>query len=204
MRNILTLVLGIIAVTGILTTPDVGAPKPIKVSAPTVASIKEDMRIEKLAKRYAQATAVASKAFHTDRCRNLAELVGRSAVDFGVSPKLVAGVIVVESSCNPNAVSNRKSVGVMQLNCAVWKCSMQDMKRPELNIALGVKVLAGYVHRYGVVEGLHHYNGLGNNTNEYAACVLHAAGMLPKNHPIIPTPLRNNLTAPVISVSLSS
>jgi hypothetical protein len=42
---------------------------------------------------------------------------------------------------------------------------------------VGASILASYVHRYGLKEGLHRYNGLGNPSSEYSDKVLIVAGI---------------------------
>lgn len=94
---------------------------------------------------------------------------GREA---GVSPSLVAGVILAESGFNPEAQSEVGALGLMQLmpDTAQWiaethqievaqgdKCRLQE---PELNIYLGAYYLAWLLQRFDnkSVEALAAYN----------------------------------------------
>src|SRR5690242_7233211 len=103
---------------GVLDAPD--APEPILVSAPTEASIKEEVKIERRAKEYQKARRIAEQVYRRNGCRaTYAEGTGRAAVDFGLSPRVLAALVFVESSCRPAAVSGRNSIGLLQVNPAV-------------------------------------------------------------------------------------
>jgi hypothetical protein len=64
----------------------------------------------------------------------------------------------------------------MQINPKVWG-HYEELRDPVQNMRLGAKILKRYTNRYGVVEGLHRYNGLGNKTNSYAERVLEVANV---------------------------
>ena len=153
-------------------------PCPIRVYELTEGNIKEQVRQEHLKKAYARAARIAAFVYRQNGCRTtFAALTGKYAVDLGISPRILAALVFVESSCNPNVVSTRASVGLTQVNEKVWKYSWKTLKDPDRNLKIGATILAKYVHLYGLVEGLHHYNGLGNPTNEYAERVFDAAGL---------------------------
>ena len=163
----------------------VPAPPSIKVVAPTEVQIKEQFKHEqearRIARRVAWETSAARAVYRANGCRlaerdGLSVLTGRAAYEYGVSARVLAAVIYVESSCNPRAVSGKDSIGLMQVNPRVWG-HRDQLSDPAFNVDLGTKILASYIRRYGVIEGLHHYNGLGNPTNEYADKVLSKAGM---------------------------
>ena len=153
------------------------APKPIQVKAPTEQSIREDMRHEQQLRQYKSASIAASKVYRKNGCKSgLAEITGRIAVEQGISARVLAALVFVESSCNPNAVSRRDGVGLTQVNSKVWHYSQAELKNPNRNLEIGASILASYVRRYGLKEGLHHYNGMGNITNYYSRKVLKVAG----------------------------
>ncbi|VVB51647.1 Endo-type membrane-bound lytic murein transglycosylase A [uncultured archaeon] len=155
-------------------------PAPIKCASPTEASIKAQVEAERYAKRIEQATRVAARLYkHYGVCSQYAELTGRYAIETGIPVKVLAALVYVESSCNPNAVSECHAIGLMQINPRVWHYSHAELTDPERNMAAGTRILAGYIHKHGLVSGLHHYNGLGNPTNEYANKVLLVAGYAP-------------------------
>ncbi len=175
---ILLLVLIVSALIGSVTHyMEPSVPTPISIQAPTEKGIKEEIRFEQKQKQYRKASQTAARIYRSLGCRaTYADATGRIAVDFGLSPRLLAGLVFVESTCNPNAVSGRDSVGLTQINPKVWHYSRKQLKDPETNLRIGAQILKNYVNQFGLVEGLHHYNGLGNPSSSYAEKVLAAAG----------------------------
>jgi soluble lytic murein transglycosylase-like protein len=157
----------------------VRAPKPIQVKMPTEQSIQDEIKHEQREKQYRKAAAAARMVYRKSRCpQSFSEATGAAAVDYGISARVLAALVFVESSCNPNAVSGRKSIGLTQVNPTVWKYTRTELRNPERNLKIGASILASYIHRYGLKEGLHAYNGFGNPTDEYAKKVLTTAGIL--------------------------
>jgi soluble lytic murein transglycosylase-like protein len=157
---------------------DPGQPKGITVKAPTEQSIKEEVTRERRTKAYQNASRAAAQVLRHNGCSaRFAEDVGRTAVDYGISSRILAALVFVESSCNPNATSTSDSVGLTQVNPKVWHYSRSALRNPQRNLEIGAGILSGYVKRYGLVEGLHAYNGFGNPTDEYSRKVLTAAGI---------------------------
>jgi len=74
-----------------------------------------------------------------------------NSAQFGIDPLLVAAIIYVESKYKPELVSNKGAIGLMQImpNTANWifgmdgyrKYTIQSLKDPHTNIAVGVKYL---------------------------------------------------------------
>ncbi len=154
------------------------APAPIAVKSITEKSIKEDVKHDQRLRAYRRAANAARDAYRKNGCSGrFADLTGRVAVDFGLSPRLLAGLVFVESSCNPNAVSGHDSIGLTQVNPKIWHYSRATLKNPEKNLEIGARILSAYIHTYGLTKGLHAYNGFGNPTNSYAEKVLIAAGI---------------------------
>ena len=64
----------------------------------------------------------------------------------------------------------------MQVNARVWHENTESLKDPDYNIQVGTRVLGSYVHRYGLREGLHRYNGMGRGCStcdeQYVAKVI--------------------------------
>ncbi len=78
----------------------------------------------------------------------------RASEEYEVEPALIRAVIMVESSYNPRAVSNRGAKGLMQLMpiTAKW-LGVEDAFNPELNIDGGVRYLKQLLDRFdGNVE----------------------------------------------------
>jgi soluble lytic murein transglycosylase-like protein len=76
--------------------------------------------------------------------------IEQAARSHAVRPELVRAVIVVESAFNPNAVSNRGAVGLMQLRPATARrYGVANAFDPEQNIKAGVHYLRDLLTRYG-------------------------------------------------------
>lgn len=166
-------------------THKVPAPPAIRVQAPTPEMLKaqfdKEFAAKQLAKKLATYERQARVVFATNHCHGgngYAPLVAEAALRENISARLLAGLIFVESSCNPAASDHLGSHGLTQVNVKTWKqYTVKQLEKPEINIPAGARVLAQYVHKFGTSEGLHHYNGLGNPTTEYADKVMAAAGL---------------------------
>jgi hypothetical protein len=155
-------------------TPDV---KPVLARPLTVDQAKESFKQELLEKRYARAAVIARDIYRYNGCGdNYSLLTGKFAVEMGISPRILAALIFVESSCKPDAESSTKDIGLMQVHYPLYKrYSKRQLLDPAVNLAVGCGILKGYIKRYGVEEGLHAYNGFGDHTNTYSTKVLTAA-----------------------------
>ncbi len=69
----------------------------------------------------------------------------RDSAQDGLPWQLTAAVALTESSGDPAAVSPTGSVGLLQVNAAVWgpTCGC-DLRIPAVNLYWGMRVLAGY------------------------------------------------------------
>jgi len=154
---------------------------------PTVAplteqGIKDEVRKERQVKeqeeRIERAARAAEVVYISNGCSpKFARLTGIIARENGINPRVLAAVVVIESSAHPDSV-HQGDVGLMQINTRVWKkYSQAELKNPERNLRVGARILKNCINRYGLVEGLHAYNGFGNPTDEYSTAVLTHAGM---------------------------
>lgn len=76
--------------------------------------------------------------------------IEQAARSHAVRPELVRAVIVAESAFNPNAVSKRGAVGLMQLRPATaHRYGVANAFDPEQNIKAGVHYLRDLLTRYG-------------------------------------------------------
>ena len=79
----------------------------------------------------------------------LTTCIVRNAMSKKLDPRLVAAVMVVESRCNPTAISASKSVGLMQIHVPTWSSRIDFTEKnpfdPEVNIDIGTTILANYI-----------------------------------------------------------
>lgn len=145
------------------------------IPAPSPAdATKMQQAIEQQIK-YQNAAKIAAQVYKANGCTTTwAEQTAKAAVDNHLPVRVVSGLVYVESSCRPTAVSSRGAVGLMQVNPHVWHFSRTELRNPARNLEIGSQILAGYVHRSGLRGGLHRFNGLGDD-GTYAVRVLEAA-----------------------------
>jgi len=178
MSKLLTLVF-LICMSGSLFHDKYGTPdvKTVLAQPFTQEQIKESIQQERLEKQYARAAKIARDIYRYNGCGDdYSLLTGKFAVEMGISPRILAALIFVESSCKPNAESSTKDIGLMQVHYPLYKrYSKRQLLDPAVNMAVGCGILKGYIKRYGVEEGLHAYNGFGDHTNTYSTKVLTAA-----------------------------
>ena len=91
---------------------------------------------------------------------------------------LANAVMGVESNYDPNAVSyTGAGIGLMQINPFipgyVQGYAREDLFKPELNVALGVRILRDYINQYGLNQGLGSY--FAGPTNRATAAALRYA-----------------------------
>lgn len=158
-------------------------PKPAvrEFVAPTEAQIKDQVKHEREATRRTKAinraVAAARAVYRANGCGDrYSALTGRTAYEYGLSARLLAAVVFVESSCRAEARSRRDSIGLLQINPQVWGHRGQ-LKDPVFNMRLGARILKDYINKYGLVKGLHAYNGFGDSTSTYSDKVLLAGGI---------------------------
>lgn len=95
---------------------------------------------------YGQAKTVASLATRVARFRDLVASVARTTA---IDPRLLHAMIAVESGYNPQAVSPRGAIGLMQLMPATAKrYGITDMRDPEQNILGGARYLSDLMRMF--------------------------------------------------------
>lgn len=157
------------------------APEPIHVQALTPSMIEAEYKAEQRALKLERAERTAAYVLRVNGCSDrFANVIARNAVDADLNVRVVAALIVVESSCRPTVVSSEGAVGLMQVNPRVWNVDREDMLDPELNVQEGTRILAAYTRTYGRVGGLRHYNGMGIGCDtcdaDYPSKILSKAG----------------------------
>lgn len=157
-------------------------PPKVPVKAFTPEDFKRFQKMEKEQEETRRDIRTAEKIFSTFGCRSdqLPVLTTQAARKQHLSVRIVAAVVVVESSCQSRAVSPRGAVGLMQVSPHLWHMSRVSLMDPETNINKGTEILARYEREYGTRDGFRHYFGLGPDDGEitcddYANRVMHVA-----------------------------
>ena len=87
-----------------------------------------------------------------------------ASLEHGLDPRLVAAVMMVESSGNP-AATNGRCVGLMQVNVPVWQRALSldeaRMTEPLYNLRAGCRILRHYldIEQDDVRRALRRYHG---------------------------------------------
>ena len=109
---------------------------------------EEQLKEEKIV----QTTLKKYSAIKPEQINRLTKIIVRHAQTKKLDPKLVAAIIVVESHGNATAISEAKSVGLMQVHVPTWGGVVDFTERnpfdPEVNIDIGTTILADYLKRY--------------------------------------------------------
>ena len=106
--------------------------------------------------------------------KELTGIVISAGEKFGIDPKVIAAIIVVESSARPKAVSKGGDYGLMQIR---WRVHQKDIQRrfpavktaedlfdPHVNVYIGTELFARYSSQRNTLRGaLLRYSG-GNKT----------------------------------------
>jgi hypothetical protein len=97
---------------------------------------------------------------------DIADNIIRLSKKYDISPELIVGIIQVESSFNPMAVSSKKARGLMQV-MPEWVKKIDgvnkitDLHDIDININTGIQVLLIHIDEAGgsLSKGLYHYVG---------------------------------------------
>jgi len=103
--------------------------------------------------------------------RNMRDRVATAIVSSGLKydldSRLIASVMIVESRANPFAISGSDAIGVMQIHLPTWGNTAVEqginLFKVEDNVDFGVRILKGYVSRFGLWNGVAHYTGIGSS-----------------------------------------
>ena len=121
-----------------------------------------------------------SRVYEVRRAR-IARAVVASARKHDVDPFLVASVLLVESSGDHFAISDRDAVGIMQIHVPTWGALAEseriDLFRIEDNIDLGTRILRDYTRRHGLWDGVLRYLGATGPGGEGSSYVQRVQGI---------------------------
>jgi soluble lytic murein transglycosylase-like protein len=85
--------------------------------------------------------------------------IERYSREFGVDPNLVSAVLYIESKGDPNIISARGALGLMQITPTTARSlGIEDILDPEENIRAGVKYIAQLIRKYDEPSALLAYN----------------------------------------------
>jgi hypothetical protein len=148
-----------------------------------------DLRVKRAQKT---ASRVLGQTSLDDEDRDrFALAIARNCVEKGLSPAVVAAIVVVESGGNSLAVAPSGDLGLMQVNVRihsrVFNFEERNLLNPEQNIAVGTSILRGMVARHGNEKAIAAYNGLLPEKRDYTArvqAVLGKAGFNPQTEQV--------------------
>jgi len=138
------------------------------------------------------ATRVLAQTSLSDQDRDrYAMAIARNCVGKGLSPAVVAAIVVVESGGNSLAVAPSGDLGLMQVNVRihskVFNFEEKNLLNPEQNIAVGTSILRGMIARHGTEKAIAAYNGLLPEKRDYTSrvqAVLGKAGFDPQSEQV--------------------
>lgn len=134
----------------------------LEAKALSPAESQEIFKAEMRQKEFIKMTLEAARIYERHGCDPwLAERTAAHAMEFGLPVRIVAADVVVESSCRPDVVSKKGAVGLTQVMPKIWGYSRTELRDPDTNLEAGSRILAGFVHRFGMREGLRRYLGTG-------------------------------------------
>lgn len=139
------------------------APRPA-TTAPRVDSSRLERELVAREAHLPLARALARRSGNPAVAHRAAEAVVRESRRRGLSPSLVAGVLLVENApLDTAAVSRAGAIGLMQVmpvHAGSWDCPSAELREVDSSICHGVGVLHMYLRRSGTVSGaLKRYNG---------------------------------------------
>lgn len=160
--NALRLAIGLTAASLLITHLPGPEPQTLRPTLPTPESLTAQLDAEQQQSRYDDAEEIAGRVLRS-HCGDdeYAESIAHAALDNNIPVRVATAVLVVESTCHPDAVSPEGAVGLMQVVPRVWRVPAERLHDPDFNIRKGTQILASYMHGRDVRAGLRRYNGTG-------------------------------------------
>jgi hypothetical protein len=145
------------------------APGPFVASGDADQEPTQNSGIRETSMRIADSVVQPLEAFlklygvEESRRVRVAKSIAASAKKYDLDPKLIASVVIVESRANPFAISEKDSVGIMQIHLPTWG-DMTDREsinllKVEDNVDFGARILKDYIRQFGLWEGVKRYKG---------------------------------------------
>lgn len=166
--NALRLTAGLAVASLVITHLPGPEPQTLRPALPTPESLTAQLSAEQRQAQYDDAEEIAGRVLR-QHCKSdeYAEALAHAALDEHISVRVATAVMVVESTCHPDAVSPEGAVGLMQVVPRVWHVPAEQLHDPDFNIRKGTQILASYMRGRDVRAGLRRYNGTGEGC---AAC----------------------------------
>lgn len=94
-----------------------------------------------------------------ERIRPWQPYIRKYSLEFNVDPDLVTAILYIESKGNPNLVSRKGAMGLMQITpVTAIHLGISDVLDPEQNIKAGVKYISHLIRKYDESSALIVYN----------------------------------------------
>jgi soluble lytic murein transglycosylase-like protein len=149
-----------------LSTISEGRPTELSDAQPVVTPLDSTNLEKEVVARYDHLplAQILRRTANAEIANRVARALVKEARQLQLSPSLLAGVLLTENSrLEPETVSNRGAVGLMQVmrfHAGVFDCDSDDLLQVEANICHGARVFAGYLKRTkDVRSALLRYNG---------------------------------------------
>jgi soluble lytic murein transglycosylase-like protein len=146
------------------TTTPRHAPRTVTPAAPASADSAK-LEGEVVARYdYLPLAQILRRTAEPEIANRVARAIVKESRELQLPPSLLAGVLLIENSrLEPESISNRGAVGLMQVmrfHAGVFDCDSDDLLQVEANICHGARVFAGYLKRTNDVRSaLLRYNG---------------------------------------------
>lgn len=132
---------------------------------PKPSFIQQEMHTDSFQRAFFEAAKVYGRAGCGDQ--QLTEMTARYSISSELPPQLIAAMVSTESNCNPQAVSNRGALGLMQVVPKQWNkkfdFSKINLLNSEDNMTVGTSILSNLTKQYGTRNGLLRYYGMGSD-----------------------------------------
>jgi soluble lytic murein transglycosylase-like protein len=153
---------------------------PVPVHAISTVDIKTGLGLELKQKEIERVAIQSARLYKFYGCSSeLAYPTAQYAVMYNAPVKLATAMVIVESSCNPYAISKAGAVGLTQVMPKLYHVSRKSYFDRDANLKIGIRILAELIHRYGVEEGTAYYFGVTPGSDagwDYAYRVMRVAG----------------------------
>ncbi len=135
---------------------------PIIFTYPTSpSSIIQELESELKQKKIDKATIQSAKLYRLYGCSTtLAYPTAVEAIAFDVPVLIATAIVIVESTCNPRAISKAGATGLMQIMPQMHHITRKALFDQQTNLRIGIRYLSELIHMYGLETGIAYYFGV--------------------------------------------